>query len=137
MVSALASRELFQSASQTLFKNDPGEGTRHSCGSLVDPSWIEPIIFKKKKIMTIVLINLFIDSSHMYATHCGHTRSSPPVVPSSPLPPPGPHLPFISLFCWLFLLCDSLGLPRAHYVGMGGELSTRVSNSPTATPWTQ
>lgn len=87
--------------------------------------------------MTIVLINLFNDSSHMYVIHSGHTHSSALLVSSSPLPPPGPHLPFISLFCCLFLLCDSLGLPRASCVGMGGELSTRVDISPMATPWTQ
>lgn len=112
------------------FKHDPGERTRHACGLLDDPSWIE--------IMTIVLIHSFIDSSftHVCNTLWSHSFLTP-LVPSSPLPPPGPHVPFISLFCCLCLLCDSLGLPRAHCVGTGGELSTRGDISPMATPWTQ
>lgn len=74
------------------FKHDPGERTRHACGLLDDPSWIE--------IMTIVLIHSFIDSSftHVCNTLWSHSFLTP-LVPSSPLPPPGPHVPFISLFC--------------------------------------
>lgn len=124
---------------------DPPERLDHAHSSLEDSSWVELINSFFKKIMTVALINVFIDNSiHVCNTLGSHPS---PHISFSFLPYPSPTLISVSsLFYFVsvvFTVLNSLGLPRASWVDIhylleteelsnGNPMHTMTSSSPAA-----